>query len=190
MRIVGGKFSGRKISAPPGIISRPTTDRVRESIFNLLESRNDIDFNEARVIDLFAGSGALGLEAMSRGAARCLFIEQDAVARGAIRENLETLGMVGQARVHRRSAISLGDRPSSDGGAFNIGFMDPPYDKNLAPTALASLRDGEWLAPDAVIVIEQAKKETPASAHGFDEIDRRKYGDTQIGIYQFNPDVA
>ena len=186
MRIVGGTHRGRTINAPKGLIARPTTDRVREALFSILTSRDDVNFDGARIIDLFAGSGALGLEAMSRGGQFCLFVEENAAARGAIRENADTLGLVGTTRIHRRSAISLGIRPSSAGEPFSMAFLDPPYDEGLATEALNGLRDGAWLKAGAIIIIEQGAKETPADAVGVDELDRRIYGDTQIGIYKFN----
>ncbi len=185
MRITGGKFSGRRITAPKGDISRPTTDRTREALFNILAHHKMIELEGAKTIDLFAGSGALGLEAISWGAENCLFVEEDAHARAAIRDNIEALHLFGHTRIHRRSATSLGKIPASIGGPFTLAFMDPPYRKNLAPLALNSLHQGEWLGVDAHIIIEQAKDEHPAQATCFNQIDHRLYGDTQIGIYKY-----
>ncbi|MEO1241730.1 MAG: 16S rRNA (guanine(966)-N(2))-methyltransferase RsmD [Pseudomonadota bacterium] len=187
MRIIGGKFSGRRIMAPKGTGSRPTTDRTREALFNILGARDDMDFDGARVIDLFAGSGALGLEALSRGAAWCLFVETDSAARGAIRDNVEALGLFGCTRIHRRSAAALGQKPASAGAPFTLAFLDPPYRKDLAAPAMETLHTGGWLAPGALIIIEQAADETPVTADGYKETDRRKYGDTQVGIYLYTP---
>ena len=187
MRIIGGSFSGRRIIAPKGDVSRPTADRTRESLFNILSARDDFSFEGARVIDLFAGSGALGFEAMSRGAAWCLFVETDAGARGAIRDNIEALGLFGVTRLHRRSAASLGAKPAGVGPAFTLAFLDPPYHKDLAGPALETLRDGAWLAPGALAVVEQGKNETPVAAEGFEAFDRRQYGAAQIGLYRFSP---
>lgn len=184
MRIVGGKFSGRSIVAPKGTATRPTSDRTRESLFNILSHREDFSLEGARVIDLFAGSGALGFEAMSRGAEWCLFVETDAAARGAIRDNIEALGLFGATRLHRRSATALGAKPAGVGPPFTLAFLDPPYRKGLIEPALSTLRSGGWLATGALAVAEQAKDESPAAAEGFEEIDRRLYGDTQIGIYR------
>ncbi|MEQ1931070.1 MAG: 16S rRNA (guanine(966)-N(2))-methyltransferase RsmD, partial [Parvularculaceae bacterium] len=167
-----------------GAATRPTADRTRESIFNLLSHRSGFSFDGARVIDLFAGSGACGLESISRGAAFCLFVEVDAAARGAIRDNVEALGLFGATRVHRRSATSLGSKPAGVGPHFSVAFLDPPYRKDLAPPAMAALRSGDWLAPGAVVIVEQAKDEIAAAVDGFAEIDRRAYGDTQVGIYR------
>lgn len=185
MRIIGGKFKGRRIIAPKGTVSRPTSDRTREALFNILGAREDFEIDGARVIDLFAGSGALGLEALSRGAAWCLFVETDAGARGAIRVNIEALGLFGSTRIHRRSAAGLGQKPAGDGAAFTLAFLDPPYRKALAGPAMDMLANGGWLAPGALAVVEQAQDEPPARAAGFAEADRRIYGAAQIGVYIF-----
>ena len=185
MRIIGGKFSGRRIIAPTGRVSRPTTDRTREALFNILAHTDDFSFEGARVIDLFAGSGALGFEAMSRGAVFCLFVETDAGARGAIRDNIEALGLFGATRLHRRSAVNLGAKPAGLGAPFTLAFLDPPYGKGFASPALAALGEGGWLADGAQAVIEQGKDEEPAGAPGFEAITRRLYGDTQIGFYAY-----
>ncbi len=185
MRIIGGKFSGRRIGAPEGLIARPTTDRTRESLFNILASRDDFDFEDTRVLDLFAGSGALGIEALSRGASWCLFVEIDAAARATIRENIEALNLFGATRVHRRSAATLGQKPAGDGPAFDLAFLDPPYNKDLCAPAMETLDKGGWLAPSALTVVEQAESEPAVSADGFTEVDRRHYGAAQIGIYRY-----
>lgn len=185
MRIIGGRFRGRQIIAPKGVTARPTTDRTREALFNILTSRPDVDFAGARVIDLFAGSGALGLEALSRGAQWCLFVETDPAARGAIRDNIEALSLFGATRIHRRSAADLGAKPASAGAPFTLAFLDPPYRNGFCAPALDTLDKGRWLAPDAVVIVEQAKDETPPEVKCFTEMDRRFYGDTQVGFYQY-----
>jgi 16S rRNA (guanine966-N2)-methyltransferase len=185
MRIIGGKYSGRAIVAPKGRDTRPTADRARESLFNIVSHREDFSFEGARVIDLYAGSGALGLEAMSRGAEFCLFVDIDAGARGAIRDNVEALGLFGATRLHRRSATELGPKPAGVGAPFTLAFLDPPYGKDLAPPALAALKSGGWLAEGALVVVEQGKDEVPILAAGFEEVDRRAYGAAQIGLYIF-----
>ncbi len=184
MRIVGGKFSGRTLVAPKGRDTRPTADRVRESVFNILAHREGFSFEGARVIDLFAGSGALGFEALSRGAAFCLFVETDAAARGAIRDNVEALGLFGSTRVHRRGADALGERPAGVGAPFTLAFLDPPYGKDLCGPALAALRSGGWLALGAFAIVEQGKDETPVVAPGYAEEDRRAYGAAQVGFFR------
>jgi 16S rRNA (guanine966-N2)-methyltransferase len=133
----------------------------------------------ARVIDLFAGSGALGLEAISRGAAFCLFVETAHAARGAIRENVDTLQLFGRTRIHRRSATDLGDLPSGLGAPFSLAFMDPPYHKGLIEPCLQALKAGEWLAPDSLIVAETAENET-VDVEGWSVIADRKIGAAQI----------
>src|ERR1700742_1410026 len=142
MRIVSGRFRGKAITTPPGLNTRPTGDRARQAVFNILEHAAWSDgVRGQRVIDLFAGSGALGFEALSRGAAFCLFVETDEGARGAIRDNVEALGSFGETRVHRRDATDLGARPASTGGAFDLAFLDPPYRIGLGERALAGLAE-------------------------------------------------
>lgn len=184
MRIVGGAFRGRALVAPKGMATRPTADGAREALFNVLAHRDDFSFEGARVIDLFAGSGALGLEAMSRGAAFCLFVETDAAARGAIRDNVEALGLFGATRIHRRSATALGEKPAGVGDAFTLAFLDPPYGHDLAGPCLAVLRAGGWLAEGALVVVEQSERESPVAAGGYEEIDRRRWGAAQVGLYR------
>lgn len=186
MRIIAGEFSGRRIITPDGRATRPTSDRTRESLFNILSHRDGFSWPEARVLDLFSGSGALGFEAMSRGAAWCLFVETDTAARAVIRSNIETFGLFGATRLHRRSATDLGLLPASAAPHYTLAFLDPPYGKDLAPRAMASMAGGEWLAPDALVVIEQGADEKPAEHDHYTEISRRPYGAAQIGVYQFN----
>src|SRR6201990_989965 len=168
MRIVSGDFRGRAIAAPEGSATRPTSDRARQAVFNILEHAAwSNGLRDKRVIDLFAGSGALGFEALSRGAAFCLFVETDEAARGAIRENVAGLdpsgSLFGRTRVHRRDATDLGVRPGADGPAFDLAFLDPPYAKGLGETALEKLAAGGWLAPGALVVFERGAEEPPLS---------------------------
>lgn len=186
MRIIGGKFSGRPLTAPPGRGTRPTADRTRESIFNILAHRDDFSLEGARIVDLFAGSGAFGFEALSRGGAFCLFIETDAAARGAIRANIEALGLFGATRLHRRSAATLGPKPAGVGPPFTLAFLDPPYAKDLVRPALQSLKSGGWLAPGALVVVEQGKGEAPVDVADFVRDDRRDYGAAQIAIHRYD----
>ena len=182
MRIVSGTHKGRAIAAPAGLQVRPTSDRIRESLFNILAHHDfgAFDLEGARVLDLFAGTGALGLEALSRGAAFALFVEEDADARGAIRENMEALGLTGHSKIYKRDATALGPRPGSVGPAFSLLFADPPYGKGLAERALVSALGGGWLEPDALCVVEEAASAKFAAPEGFEEIDRRKYGIGEI----------
>lgn len=181
MRIVAGRFKGRAIVAPDGQGTRPTSDRARQAIFNVLEHAAwGPELDGARVIDLFAGSGALGFEAMSRGAAFCLFVETDDGARGVIRENAEEYGLFGATRVHRRSATDLGVRPGSAGEAFSLAFLDPPYRKGLGEETLARLLEGDWLAPGAVVVFERGSDEPEIDTPGYERLDVRDYGAARV----------
>jgi len=186
MRIVSGSFRGRTLAAPEGEATRPTSDRARQAIFNILEHAawsNGV--RGARVIDLFAGSGALGFEALSRGAAFCLFVETDAAARGAIRENVEAMGLFGTTRVHRRDATDLGVRPGADGPAFDLAFLDPPYAKGLGEIALEKLAGGGWLAPRATLVFERGVSEPDVAVAGFETLDVRDYGAARVHFLRF-----
>lgn len=180
MRIIGGEFKGRPIVAPKGMTTRPTTDRTRESLFNILTHRDDVELDGARIIDLFAGSGALGFEALSRGGRFCLFVETAAGARGAIRDNQEALQLMGCTRIHRRSATHLGPKPVGLGELFTLAFLDPPYGEELVEPTLISLRDGKWLQSGALCVVEQGKGEPPIEVDGYALDDERAFGDTII----------
>lgn len=181
MRIVAGSLKGRAIATPEGQNTRPTSDRARQAIFNVLEHAPWADgLHEARVIDLYAGSGALGFEALSRGAAFCLFVDTDDGARGAIRENMDAYGLFGRCRVHRRSATDLGPRPGSAGEAFTLAFLDPPYAKGLGEQTLARLLEGDWLAPGAIVVFERGSDEPEIDTPGYERLDARDYGAARV----------
>ena len=180
MRIVAGQFKGRPIQAPKTDATRPTSDRARESLFNILAHADWApELTGARVIDLFAGSGALGFEAISRGAGFCLFVETAHAARGAIRQNIDALSLFGNTRIHRRSATDLGDKPTGIGAPFNLAFMDPPYNKGLVVPCLDILREGRWLTDDALIVVETAADESPDFS-GWDVVSDRNIGAAKI----------
>ena len=142
------------------------------------------------MIDLFAGSGALGFEALSRGAAFCLFVETDEAARGAIRDNVEALGLFGATRVHRRDATDLGTRPGSAGPAFDLAFLDPPYGKGLGERALERLAAGGWLAKGAVVVFERGGGEPELEAPGYEALDARDYGAARVVFLRFAGEAA
>lgn len=181
MRIVSGRFRGKTLIAPEGLSTRPTGERARQALFNVLEHAPwSPGLSDARVIDLFAGSGALGFEALSRGAAFCLFVETDEAARGAIRHNVEALGLFGATRVHRRDATDLGVRPGATGPAFDLAFLDPPYAKGLGEGALACLAEGGWLAPGAILVFERGVEEPDPVAPGFEALDARTWGAARV----------
>ncbi|MGE0596060.1 MAG: 16S rRNA (guanine(966)-N(2))-methyltransferase RsmD [Hyphomonadaceae bacterium] len=180
MRIVGGRFKGRTLAAPAGATTRPTSDRTRESLFNVLEHAAWSPGCEGRrVLDLFAGAGALGLEAISRSAAFALFVETDFAARGAIRQNIEALGLFGVTRIHRRDATDLGQKPAGLADPFDLVFLDPPYRKGLGEQALSRLMEGGWISAQALIVFECAADETPALA-GYETLDERLYGAAKV----------
>ncbi len=179
MRIVGGRLRGRMLAAPKSHATRPTSDKVRESIFNvILHSADAPPLDGAKVIDLFAGTGALGLEAISRGAAYALFVEESSAARALIRENVEAFGLQGVTRIFRRDATRLG--PAGNRDRYTFAFLDPPYAKGLGERALTALSSGNWLAPGAMVLIEESASVSigwPASFHPF---DTRAYGDTAV----------
>ena len=181
MRIVSGEFRGRVLHAPPGAGTRPTSDRARQAVFNILEHAPwSPGLRGLRVMDLFAGSGALGLEALSRGAAFCLFVETDTGARGAIRENVDAFGLFGKSRIHRRDATDLGAKPASDGPPFSLAFLDPPYGQGLGERALAGLAAGGWLDSNAVVVLEKGIGEAAPHLDGFEIVDARDYGAARV----------
>ena len=156
MRVVGGRLRGRALAAPKTQAIRPTADRLRESLFNILLHAYGDPIAGARVLDLFAGTGALGIEAASRGAAFVLFIDESAEARALLRENVAALGLGGASRIFRRDATKLG--PVHPLPPFSLAFVDPPYGQDLASGALASARAGGWFTADALIVVEEALK--------------------------------
>lgn len=181
MRLITGRFKGANIEAPQGLTTRPTSDRVRQALFNVLEhGAPAVDFEGLRVLDLFAGSGALGLEALSRGARFCLFIEEDANARAAIRRNVEALGLTGATKIWRRDATKLG--PAGTLSPFDLIFCDPPYGKDLGAPALISAVEGGWTKDDAIAVLEERAGTASPWPAPFVEIDRRRYGETEIAI--------
>lgn len=186
MRIVSGEFRGKTLVAPEGQSTRPTSDRARQAVFNILEHAPWSDgVRGRRVIDLFAGSGALGFEALSRGADFCLFVETDEAARGAIRDNVDAMGLFGRTRVHRRDATQLGVRPGADGPAFDLAFLDPPYAKGLGEIALARLAEGGWLAPGALVVFERGVGEPAFEVAGFAPLDARDYGAARVHFLRY-----
>lgn len=192
MRVVAGLFRGRSITAPAGLAVRPTSDRARQAVFNILGSAAWApELEGARVIDLFAGSGALGIEALSRGAAFCLFVETRTEARGAIRDNLDVLapggGLFGRTRIHRRDATDLGAKPAGDGAPFDLAFLDPPYGQGLGERALAGLAAGGWLAPGALCVFERGAEEPDPAVAGFEPLDARRYGAAKVHFLKASP---
>lgn len=179
MRIVAGRFRGRPLTGPRDDTVRPTSDRVRESLFNILaHGIADFSIQGARVIDLFAGTGALGLEALSRGGAYCLFVEEAPEARALIRQNVEAFALTGETRIFRRDATDLG--PAGHVAAFDLAFLDPPYGKGLGERALASLADGRWLSPGAICVLEELAGTDVNIPARFEMVEQRSWGDTEV----------
>jgi 16S rRNA (guanine966-N2)-methyltransferase len=177
MRVVGGRLRGRRLAGPKSNAIRPTADRLRESLFNILLHGYGDPITGARTLDLFAGTGALGIEAISRGAEFTLFVDDGAEARALLRGNVEALALGGVTRIWRADATRLGKAPA--GAPFTLAFLDPPYAQNLAAPALLSARDGGWLAPGALVAVEEATAVFAAPA-GFNELERRAYDDTEF----------
>jgi 16S rRNA (guanine966-N2)-methyltransferase len=182
MRVVGGRLRGRALAAPKSQAVRPTADRLRGALFNILVHAYDDPVAGARVLDLFAGTGALGIEALSRGAAFALFVDDGDEARALLRENVAALSLGGVSRIFRRDATKLGQVAPQ--APFSLAFLDPPYGLGLAEKALLSARAGGWLAPDAFIVAEEATKSAFAAPEGFSERERRRYDDTEFVFLQ------
>ena len=178
MRIVGGDLRGRPLATPQDQSIRPTTDRTREAVFNVLAHRFPEHLHGARVLDLFAGTGALGLEALSRGAGYAVFIEESAQGRGLIRTNVEAFGLTGRTKIFRRDATNLGEAGTL--APFDLVFADPPYGKGLGEQALRSAREGGWMAPGALCVVEEVASALFDPGPDFAIADQRSYGETVI----------
>ena len=178
MRVVGGRLRSRPIAGPKSDALRPTADRLREALFNILVHSYGDPVTGARVLDLFAGTGALGIEAISRGGSYALFVDDGVQARALLRDNTETLGLGGVTRIFRRDATKLG--PAHPLEPFTLAFLDPPYGKGLAEKALVSAREGGWFKPEALIVVEEAVDAGFTAPNGFEELERRKYDDTEL----------
>ncbi|WP_306149888.1 MULTISPECIES: 16S rRNA (guanine(966)-N(2))-methyltransferase RsmD [unclassified Roseibium] len=184
MRIVAGRFKGAALAAPKSNATRPTSDRLRETVFNILVHGLEFEIDGCRVLDLFAGTGALGFEAISRGARHCTFIEEAAEPRGVIRRNMESLGLNGAAKIFRRDATKLGEPGTIE--PFDLVFADPPYDKGLGERALVSAATGGWLNPGAICILEERSSADVEVPEGFTELDRRKAGDSQVLFLRFD----
>jgi 16S rRNA (guanine966-N2)-methyltransferase len=183
MRVVAGKLRGRTLKGPSSNSIRPTSDRLRESVFNILAHGHGDPITDARVLDLFAGTGALGIEAISRGARFALFVEDSAEGRAIIRENVEALGLGGVTRLFRRDATKLGEAHPVE--PFSLAFCDPPYGRGLAEKALVSARDGGWLVDGAVVVVEESASVEFVAPEKFEEVERREYDDTQVVFLRY-----
>lgn len=182
MRIVGGEWRGRRLAGPKGNGIRPTSDRLREALFNVLAHAYDDPVEGATVLDLFSGTGALAFEALSRGAASALLVDDGREAGSLIRDTIASLACGARARLIRRDATRLG--PTADPPATLI-FCDPPYGKNLAPAALTAAARGGWLAPGALVLVEEVASAGPVLPEGFVELERRSYGETAVTFARF-----
>jgi len=184
VRIVGGEFRGRGLAAPKTQSIRPTTDRSRESLFNILSHAYPEALAGTRVLDLFAGTGAVGLEALSRGCRTALFVESGVEGRGLIQKNIESLGLQGRARLFRRDATKLGAAGTM--GPFDLVFADPPYGRQLGDKALASAARGGWIAPGALIVLEEVVAANPDPGPQFRLLESRAFGDTVMRFFRYD----
>lgn len=183
MRIVGGEFRGRALSTPKSHDIRPTTDRTRESLFNILSHSYREALDGTRVLDCFAGTGAVGLEALSRGASSALFVETSVEGRGLLRTNIEALGLQGRARIFRRDATALG--PVGTMEPFHLLFADPPYGQGLGEKAFAAAATGGWLADGALVILEERADVEPQAGPAFEPIETRAFGDTRMHFYRY-----
>jgi 16S rRNA (guanine966-N2)-methyltransferase len=184
MRVVGGRLRSRPLAGPKSDAVRPTSDRLREALFNILTHAYGDPVTGAHVLDLFAGTGALGIEAVSRGAAHVLFVDEGVEARALLRANVETLGLGGVTRIFRRDATKLG--PAHPVEPFDLVFLDPPYGKGLAEKALVAAHEGGWLKPQAFVVVEEAANAGFVAPEGFTELERRKYDDTEFVFLRYH----
>jgi len=185
MRIIAGELRGRRIAAPEGRTTRPTPDRVREALFSALESRlgGPGSLEGLRVLDLFAGSGALGIEALSRGAARVTFVERDRHALSALQQNLKSLGVEAQTRVLAEDAERALDRLAGGGERFDVAFLDPPYGTPETVASLATLGRTGLLAEHGVVVLEHATEDAPPAEPGLALLRTRAYGTVSLTYY-------
>ena len=183
MRVIGGRLRGRNIAGPSTQAIRPTQDRLRESLFNILMHAYENPMLDARVLDLYAGTGALGIEAVSRGAKFTLFVDNGSEARALLRDNVESLGLGGVTKVYRRDASDPG--PAHPVEPFSLVFIDPPYRMKLAEKSLGALRDGGWLVPDALVVVEEAKDAEFVAPEGYEELERRAYDETEFTFLRY-----
>lgn len=187
MRIVGGRLKGRTLFAPQGKGLRPTADRVRESVFNILAHGIDgLDLDGITVVDVFCGTGALGLEAMSRGAGHGVFIDFDPGALAFVRKNAGPLGLGRDVTMLKLDAERLAPPPRLAKTPAALVFLDPPYDQGLAGPALLGLKDKGWLAVGAVCVAEVAAKEAFDAPKGFQVLDERTYGAARVVFLRLN----
>ena len=185
MRSVGGEFRGRALATPQSSDIRPTTDRTRESLFNILTHAYPEALDGTRVLDLFAGTGAVGIEALSRGAAQALFVETSVEGRGLLRSNIENFGLGGRAKILKRGATDLG--PPGTIAPFDFVFADPPYGKGLGEAAFTECHRRGWLVPGALAILEERADIDPAAGPAYLPLETRTFGDTRMHFYRYAP---
>ena len=185
MRIVGGDFRGRALATPKSNAIRPTIDRTRESLFNILMHAYPESLDGTRVMDVFAGTGAVGLEALSRGCRNALFVENGVEGRALLWENIDTLGLHGRTRILRRDATRLGAIGALE--PFHLIFADPPYGKGLGEQALRAAHEGGWLEPGALAILEESADVEPQVYMAFKWLETRAFGDTKMHFYRYTP---
>lgn len=185
MRIVGGEFRGRALAGPKSNDIRPTTDRTRESLFNILGHAYPECLDGTRILDIFAGTGAVGIEALSRGCRTALFVENSVEGRSILWENIDALGLHGRARMLRRDATQLGGPGTME--PFDLVFADPPYGKGLGEKALAGAHSGGWLVPGALVILEERSDIEPVVDPVFNLLEDRGFGDTRMHFYRYTP---
>lgn len=185
MRIVGGEFRGRTLATPKSNDIRPTIDRTRESLFNILAHAHPGVLDSTRILDLFAGTGAVGIEALSRGCKSALFVENSVEGRSLLWENIDALGLHGRARILRRDATNLG--PANNIEPFELLFADPPYGKGLGEKALLAAHQGGWLAKDALVILEERSDVQVSVDPVFAFVEERTFGDTKMYFFSYRP---
>ncbi len=193
MRITAGRFRGRTLHTPRDQRTRPTSDKLRQAVFNILahgEIGADFTLEGAAVVDMFAGTGAMGFEAISRGAGFCLFVEDAAAAIALIRQNIEALGLSGITKIWRRDGTALGPRDTSSCGPFGLAMLDPPYRRGLLAPALRALSEGDWLRSGALAICEAAVDDDVALPPGYALLEARRYGESKILILRVVPQTA
>ena len=185
MRIVGGEYRGRPLATPKSGAIRPTVDRTRESLFNILAHAYAEALDGTRMMDVFAGTGAVGLEAVSRGCRSALFVENGVEGRALLWENIDSLGLHGRTRILRRDATRLG--PVGNLEPFHLMFADPPYGKGLGEQSLRAAHEGGWLVPGALVLLEESADVDPQVYNAFEWLETRTFGDTKMHFYRYKP---
>lgn len=188
MRIVGGEFRGRSLATPKSNDIRPTADRTRESLFNILSHAYPEAIDGTRMMDIFAGTGAVGLEAASRGCRHVLFVESSVEGRGLLWENIDALGLHGRTRMLRRDATDLGNVGNLE--PFDFLFADPPYGKGMGEKAFAAAATGGWLVPGALAILEERADVTVAVPSDFLFLEERTFGDSKMHFFRYQPQAA